>query len=730
MKNDTFADSITLNNTHDELNEFGGFEADQIPESITIESPHASMLMALSGFLLVTSSKEDAAMLDSAEMSAIAREFSTFPLFLSSTGRPAPTIERLGRDAKATVFITSSETSEKDLSAVSDTVAALRAVGVAARSYAVPDAHASIGAWLLSAGAERVRSALHAAGARAAFSDEEKPLEGGYVPLGYASTYYVWSNAHEEVQELTRANFGNPGTLISAAGEPWLQDKFPKKNEKGKIVGIDFIKAAGALRDGCARLKNWDSKRIKLAGVWKDGDAYVVNSSECFYAEDGAPVKRTGNKIYAKSHDLGITPDTPQATADEILEVLNFLSTFNFSRRQRVKKGKIVGRDTDALLVLGTLFIMYLCASLSQRPHCFVHADAGTGKSSLLRFFTQMLGDACVSTSKSSGAGLMTNAKDMKACIATIADESGYDSRHSESVAEFLNLGYNGATKKMGSKDQSAVSYEIRTLALLAGTIPPAMDAQLSSRVMLLKMHAWPENEPRIVHDFFTPEGAENPAVEALGLRMFSRALKSGPRYERAVSALKKIVGVEGRVAETLVPAIAGAYCALNDGELLDDEAQQWLDMFDVEEDIERLSTTNIGDEVMQYILSTTVDTSASGSRVSMSIAELCVRAALDSDRGPWRQNLGVNGLRVDQIGAINHSIGIATKSQGFKNLMKSSKWAKSDLEILVKRIPGCSEKKQKGSFASVSETFNTVPWSAPRDDNGMLIQPPELRIN
>lgn len=725
MKNDTFADSITLNNTQDELNEFGGFEADQIPESITIESPCASMLLALSGFLLVTSSKEDAAMLDSAEMAAIAREFSTFPLFLSSTGRPAPTIERLGRDAKATVFITSSETSEKDLAAVSDTVSALRAVGIAARSYAVPETHSNIGAWLLSAGAERVRSALHAAAARSAFITEEIALEGGYVPLGYANSYFVWSNAHAEVHELTKSNFDKAGLLIAAAGEPWLQRKFPRFDAKGRITGINFTVAAGALRDDCAKLKAWDSKRIKLSGVWKDGDEYVVNSSECFYAEDGAPVKRTGNKIYAKSHDLGITPDTPQATADEILEVLNFLSTFNFSRRQRS-----VGRDTDALLVLGTLFIMYLCASLSQRPHCFIHADAGTGKSSLLRFFTQMLGDACVSTSKSSGAGLMTNAKDIKACIATIADESGYDSRHSESVAEFLNLGYNGATKKMGSKDQSAVSYEIRTLALLAGTIPPAMDAQLSSRVMLLKMDAWPENEPRIVHDFFTPEGAENPAVEALGLRMFSRALKSGPRYERAVSALKKIVGVEGRVAETLVPAIAGAYCALNDGELLDDEAQQWLDMFDVEEDIERLSSTSIGDEVMQYILSTTVDTSASGSRVSMSIAELCVRAALDSDRGPWRQNLGVHGLRVDQIGAINHSIGIATKSQGFKNLMKSSKWSKSDLEILVKRITGCSEKKQKGSFASVSETFNTVPWSAPRDDNGMLIQPPELRIN
>ena len=132
----------------------------------------------------------------------------------------------------------------------------------------------------------------------------------------------------------------------------------------------------------------------------------------------------------------------------------------------------------------------------------------------------------------------------------------------------------------------------------------------------------------------------------------------------------------------------------------------------------------------MQYILGTSVDTSASGHRVSMSVTELCLFAAADTDRGAWRQNLGLHGLRVEKIGRKEYALGIASKSQGFKNLMKNSKWAKSDLEMLVKRIEGCSEKKQKGSFASVSETYNTVPMPMLLDKWGKLIEPPYLKTS
>lgn len=711
-----------------------GFEADEIPGTVTVFHPDIELVLAVSDFLVVVASDSDSTALDAARVPAVARPFNTLPLYLSSTGRAAPTIERLGRDTKCTIFLTTRETSVKDLEAVLDTAAALRAVGVTARSYSVPRAHSNVSEWLMAAGADRVILALSAAADRTIKKDTEKVLSGGYIPLGkIGNNYMCWSNDFSEVQALSTTGYTQQGALMTLAGENWLRAKFPRKNERGVVVGFDNIAAAGVIRDECARLKVWDRERIRLSGVWKHGDEYVVNSDQAWFVNDGAPVPRTGTRIYAAGKDLGITPDVAPATVADGHAVLDYMHTFNFEKKAlrdsigQAFPDESTRRDTDPLMSMGALFLMYLTAALPQCPHTFIQADPKSGKSVLLTFFKQMLGGAALSSSGSSGAGVSSDLLEMRACIASILDESGFDSAHIATLMDFLKLAYDGKKKNLGSTDQKGVQLQIRTTCLVAGTIAPKMDDQLITRVNLIKMSPWPFGTRPPTHPFFTDgDDSENALVTDLGKRMFMRTLQSAQRFERAVVLLKAVAlgsKIEGRDANTMIPAMAGSFCMLHDQEMTPDAAHAWFDRFDMVDAVNRANSMSTSDEIKTFISTTNVWTDAAGQH-QMPVAELWHRAACDTPRGRWRQNLGMHGMRIDRHEDGTYTLGLAHRSRGLAELFSTSKWAKVDLESLVKRLDFCSATFQKGSMASGSETYYTVPWTMPVDDNGNELKP------
>lgn len=701
-----------------------------VPPSVTTEAPHASLLLGITSFLAVSPTDAESLALDAAEMAAVKRSYENLPLSLSSDGKPPRTIERLGREAKCTIFLTNRETPAGDVQSVTEAVAALRAIGIPARTYSVPAAHPDTSAWLLAAGADRVKLALEAAAQRT-IGKAEEPLEGGYIPLGYLGGKYIaWSNDFAQVQKIAVTASTQLSTLMHLANEAWLTKKYPKM-ERGQVVGFDTVKAGSALRNECARLRGFDSSRVRLTGVWKDSGEWICNSSHAWRASDGSAVDRIGEFIYASGADLKITPDTPPATAADGQSVLDFFHTFGWERsKHRDSHGRYspqaisANTDTDPLLALGTLHNMYLSAGLDRRPHLFVQADSTSGKSVLTKFFRLALGKAVHYSGGSSGAGLTSKSNREEAHLGMIVEESGHNSSHIESRALYLKHGYDGTIIDKGTADQTGLELEIRSLCLLVGVVVPAMDKEVMNRINILKMHPW-EGSDRPIHPYFTDgENTPNKEVTDLGLRLFARALKSGPRFDRAIQMLKKVVDFKGRSANTLTPAMAGSFVFLNDEEMTPELAQQWADRFDVISDVARNASVSVGQEVVNFLQSTDVVTMASGDTITMTLGDLIHRAAFDTERGLWRKNLGTHGLRIDRNQNGTPLLGISGNSAGFKRLMSSTQWTKANLDELIRRIDGCSITKTKGSIGGVSETFNTVPWLLPKDGSGNDIEP------
>jgi hypothetical protein len=692
-----------------------GFEPDFCPATVSIHVPGVEALVETTGFLVVVATKNEAQALERAEIATVAVDLRALPFYLKATRRAPATVERLGHKSGAVIFVLPAKTAHKSVEAVNAAVSILRASGVVARTYTVPRAHTDVCAWLLAAGADRVYSALGAAVERAKGTDNTNTLPGGYIPLAYEQgIYYVWSIDQAEVKQLHESKLEKSSELMSHVGNKYLWNPVNgliQKSDKG-VESINFRKLGGQIRDACILRGNWRSDRVRPAGVWLDDGELVVNSHNAYRVSDGSPLNRAGKRIYARGRELGVSPDTAVATVEDSQKVLKFLKGFNWKKRSKTKSGQLTGKDTDALLLLGTLFISYLCAALPHRPHTFVQADANSGKSVLLKFFRFMLGDAGISFSRSNGNGLRQSMKKAGACIACVLDESGSDSKQIATLLEYLRLAFDGSKMPKGTADHVGVEFEIRTIALVVGVIAPEMDAQDARRFLMHEMSPW--EGAREANELYTPKNADsNPIVEQLGRKMFARALSHWPRLVSTIDALQRVVGVEGGAAETLLPSIAGCYVALHDEDLVDDAAAKaWLDKFDIEDQTARIQKTSVGVEFLDRLSSTIVKTGAAGFGADMSIGTLWDFAYDDTGpRGAWRRELGLHGMKMELDEEGNVRIGIHPTSGGFSRIVSAMKWKGGDAASLIMRIPGFSKETSKGKIGGTSTTYHTIPF-------------------
>lgn len=682
-----------------------GFESEEIPESITIYHKSFSEEFEEASFLSVAATNEEAVSLIKAGTQAVAVNLSTLGLFLKTTKRAPGGIERLGRAAGAVVFVIPAITAPAALAAVNESVSKLKESSVHATAFLMPKNHATTSAWIEEVGAMRVKSALCAAAMRAKGLQQENPMTGGFLPMGYQNgTYYVWSTDQGELKEISEGNLDKASILLSLAGSPHLIEHYLEEDRRGNKF-VNFRSVASEIRQKCVAKGPFKSENTRGAGVWREKDHLIVNTDKAFHAIDGAPVDRVAGKYtYMRARDLGVTPETQIATVEEMQEIHDFLGTFNWSRK------------SDCTLMFGWICASYVCAALPQRPHIFLHADAKSGKTTMLKFIRFLLGDSVMSFSGQNEAGLRQKMR--KTSIACLLDETGADSsqasdpHHLAKLLRFLRMSFDGSRQSKGTAQHTAVDFEIRTMGLVAGVVPPAMDSQEASRFLMIQLNPMIEYGGAN-HRLFTSENAEeNQVVSDMGQRVFARSLANWTRFRSAMATLSRVASTSGRANDTLMPAIASSYVALHDKDFAcDDDAKSWLNTFDIADDIERIERVSSGDEFIEKLSSMVVSTSAAGFRAEMSIAELLDRAHDDSGRGPWKQNLGLLGLKLAQIEGGAIELRINTSADGFTKLIANTKWRSGDIDSIIKRIPGASLKKLNDKIGGASCRYLSIPF-------------------
>lgn len=579
--------------------------------------------------------------------------------------------------------------------------------GEAVEKIGLDDWIASVGA----AGVDSVRAFL-----KKSFRDEVKRLDalesGGYLPLGYtidentgSGSYFVYSVEKSAIVRVGSSEITNVNTLIHTCGLAWLQARYLKEL-KGGGTTIDNLTAGGDLAAACNAAGHWNDERRVSGGLWPipgDPSAIVINSASGLWTSDGREISPVngdagGRLVYMSTIDLGVTPQTPMATAQDGAEVYEALKSWTWVD------------ERDAGAALGWLAAAFLCGALDVRPMLYVSGERGGGKSTMLSFMRSLLGPLALR--KFEGTSLTEPGLRRalgRTSLVTFVDEaeSTDNPQRLKEVIAYIRSSYAGGETTKASGSGSGVDvYTVRTMAALGAISPLRLDDSEQSRFIRLELL------PRGIKKGISapPPSHElviNPAAaRAMSDKLAARMIRSWPRFRAALEIAKSILkredGSDDRYRETMGTIIAAGWVMLHDGMPSEGSILEHMGTLDIATQRERIVETRTDATPLEWLLDKIVPVDVMGRTVRLTVRELIVAAGDEvgsrgAEHAPNTTALGRFGLRVGKDPETGeHKLYVDPGRGELKALFDQSRWAIQVLEDAFKtRVPSCSRKRE-----------------------------------
>ncbi len=390
-------------------------------------------------------------------------------------------------------------------------------------------------------------------------------------PLGQSGGTFWFLTARGEVAHHGATSLGkreNLFALFVGCDDPsrWLAQIGPSKRKRDDDGVFNPAVAADWLMSACAARPLFDpDTQIRHFGTWR-GDG-------------GAPVAHVGEEIH---HPGGIV-DPAGVILDGAIYPARHSRTAPAPPDRRVDfddlravRGEIAGmwnwqRETDADVVMGWIGQAVLGAFPDWRSHMWITGRRGSGKSTLVRILSSLLGGMSAGVKKgSSEAAVRQNTNRM--ALARLIDEAeseGEASQVEKIIALFrLMSDADGAQVERGTADHAGIQFRLYGAGLLASIIPGLMTPADRSRFVMLKMlKRKPDADPTAAAlrraDF---EGWAEDLGPAIWRRMLDLAPARWDPAFRTYSAMVQGLGGEARAGDTIGAILAGWDLMLHDG--------------------------------------------------------------------------------------------------------------------------------------------------------------------
>lgn len=524
---------------------------------------------------------------------------------------------------------------------------------------------------------------------------------GGYVPLGYKDgVNFVWSIPRGTLMAVSAGMLTQPGHLMNmAGGMDWCIAAHPKFT-KTEGLTCDWQSMGGQVVAACTQAGPFDPFAARGTGVWDSGDgALVVNGSDILWRTDGKPQDRFGNEfVYPRGAKLGVCADTPQATVADGESLLEAIGTWQWAR------------ESDPFLMLGWIGHAYLSGAAPWRAHVSLTGARGTGKSFLQDLTGRLLGRTAMQCDgDSTPAGIRQ--KVGNDALALIIDEAEADGKKVAEILGFLRSASSGAEVLRGTQDQTGTSFQLRVSGMVAGIVPPVLNAADQSRFIRLELAGVNADAAATPH----PLVSDHEAAEALGLKLFARMLSSWSRLKNAKKVLRKHLGGDPRYADTIAPVLASAWCILFDDELTDIEAKTFVGEMKLDAERDRVVDAKDESDAFDHLLSKAMKVQIDGKTLELTGADAIARAldeAVNRQKGGYTKALGLYGLKAIKDGA-HGTLQIAHLSPQLKQLYMGTKWEAGDLAAVFKRLPGAGVASSTSSIGGRSVRPMCVPLPA-----------------
>jgi putative DNA primase/helicase len=247
--------------------------------------------------------------------------------------------------------------------------------------------------------------------------------------------------------------------LLNLAPLGWWASSFPKG------ASVDWDEAADTLIKTCKDEGIFDPDRIRGRGAWYDSTRVIMHCGNrlTVVEQDKEPkhldIDSPPQSWYFYEHAKSINGPSDEPLSDEVCaELVAIARQFSWEKT-----------DASSAFLLGWIVLAPVCGALDWRPHIWLTGGAGTGKTTILKYFMRpLLGGLCQSaTGGTTEAGLRGTLK--SDAIPVVFDEfEQNEARDKQTVQNVLSLARiassEGGKIYKGTTSGGANSFEIRSM--------------------------------------------------------------------------------------------------------------------------------------------------------------------------------------------------------------------------------------------------------------------------
>lgn len=500
-----------------------------------------------------------------------------------------------------------------------------------------------------------------------------------FNPLGYNGTsYYYLPRGTEQVAEIKRSAHTSPSELLSLASIEWWEFNYPK--EKG---GIDWQGAASVMMRMCEAKGIYSNERERGRGAWYDNGRGVLHLGSRLLV-DSVPIAIPDfdtNYIYTRQPPLEIGANSIPATDAEGLIVLEIIKQLNWSK------------PDQARLLAGWCFLSTICGALTWRPHVWLTAKRGAGKTWVQdHIISPMIGQAAMMVQGSTTeAGIRQKLKqDARPIVFDEAESEDQNSqKRMQTVIELARQSSSDSTAEIvkGTVGGQGMSFRMRSMFLLGSINVALSHAADESRFSVLTLNP-PAKSPQEIERFGKfSKHVDNTLTDELCAKLRSRAYTLMPIIRENCKvfarAVAEILGSQ-RLGDQVGTLIAGEYSMINSHVATIEKAREWIFNIDLE-DAKDAEQSSDEESCLSTILEQQIRFDSEKGNIQRSIGELVfIASGHEIEHGLTSLDansvLERHGLKVEIDVLI-----VATKHNELSKLLKNTPWISGWSRILLR---------------------------------------------
>ena len=526
--------------------------------------------------------------------------------------------------------------------------------------------------------------------------------DADFICLGFDNdAFYYQPHSTGQVTRLSRS--AHTGTnLCAIAPLRYWETLYPSK------MGVNWTAAASSLFEKQSQAGIYSPDRIRGRGAWWDQKQSVLHLGDRLVVDginrpvsDGIPSSRY---LYQRLGNLR-GPGNAKPLADAESYVLAELAErFHWEV------------PASGLLIAGWVALAPICGALDWRPHIWLTAGAGSGKSAVLdRFISPLLGDlSLLVAGNTSEAGLRQTLR--ADALPVVFDEAESNERlDQQRMQSVLSLARVASTESRaqtikGTAEGDAQRYTIRSMFLMssiATALKQGADKSRFAQLTLRNPNEMPKAE-RIKHWEDLERDLDKYITEHIGQRLQARTISLIPIIRQSIKIFSRAASEafdSQRLGDQYGTLLAGAWSLQSSQVVTRDQAWALIEQNNWEP---YSQATEIPDEqrCLQHILQHQLRVEADKT-VTRSINELVDAAALrivDSDitSAVAQAVLGRNGIKSDDGCVV-----ISNTSKHIAAILSDTAWSNCWPTVLS-RLPGAI-KNGVTRFKGMSGTSRSV---------------------